>query len=288
MSTMIDDIGNKIKKYYMYRWIFFIITSMCVLFTIIFFVIFFKTSEFNLKILGMATLGFIVTFTLFILGIRKCSKSYYIEYPYYIEKINISGKRTPSVETAKELVDNYIINNGFYTIETHYNNINNWKYRFNEALTNLSKHRRNEWKKYYEQILDDSNAFHFVMYRNQTRYRQHNYKKTAYKVSMLEKEFACSYRWLKNRNERLAKIDYACSLSKYEHKNQRKLMTRNLRVQIMKRDNYTCQICGKYMPDEVGLQIDHIIPISKGGKSIPSNLQVLCSKCNSNKSNKLA
>lgn len=53
----------------------------------------------------------------------------------------------------------------------------------------------------------------------------------------------------------------------------------------MRRDNYTCQICGKYMPDEVGLHIDHIIPVSKGGKSIASNLQVLCSKCNGHKSN---
>lgn len=60
-------------------------------------------------------------------------------------------------------------------------------------------------------------------------------------------------------------------------------MTKELRRQIMIRDDYTCQICGKYMPDEVGLQIDHIIPVSKGGKTIPSNLQTLCSKCNGKK-----
>ena len=49
------------------------------------------------------------------------------------------------------------------------------------------------------------------------------------------------------------------------------------------RDNYTCQICGKHMPDEVGLHIDHIISIKNGGKSTPSNLRVLCSKCNGKK-----
>ena len=53
-----------------------------------------------------------------------------------------------------------------------------------------------------------------------------------------------------------------------------------LRKEIMKRDHYTCQMCGKFMPDEVGLHIDHIVPIAKGGKTVPSNLQVLCSKCN--------
>ena len=51
-------------------------------------------------------------------------------------------------------------------------------------------------------------------------------------------------------------------------------------------DNYTCRMCGKYT-DGVGLQIDHIMPVSKGGKSVPSNLQVLCSKCNGRKSGRL-
>ena len=63
-------------------------------------------------------------------------------------------------------------------------------------------------------------------------------------------------------------------------------MTKELRQQIIDRDKYTCQLCGKYMPDEVGLHIDHIVSISKGGKTVPSNLQVLCSKCNGSKSNK--
>lgn len=34
------------------------------------------------------------------------------------------------------------------------------------------------------------------------------------------------------------------------------------------------------------LEIDHIIPISKGGKNIESNTQILCSNCNNAKSNK--
>ncbi len=34
------------------------------------------------------------------------------------------------------------------------------------------------------------------------------------------------------------------------------------------------------MPDGNGIHIDHIVPVSKGGKTVPSNLQVLCAKCN--------
>ncbi|MBQ4167275.1 MAG: HNH endonuclease [Clostridia bacterium] len=75
-------------------------------------------------------------------------------------------------------------------------------------------------------------------------------------------------------------------MRKYHVKNQRKLLTKELRKEIIERDNYTCQICGKYMPDEVGLHIDHIVPIAKGGKTVKSNLQGLCSKCNGKKSSK--
>ena len=58
----------------------------------------------------------------------------------------------------------------------------------------------------------------------------------------------------------------------------------SLRLAVMERDNYTCQICGKVMRDKVGLQIDHIIPINKGRKTVKDNLQVLCNICNGRKS----
>ena len=104
---------------------------------------------------------------------------------------------------------------------------------------------------------------------------------------MIVDEKSYSFDELSTRNKQLAAINYACTLNEYENNNQRKLCTRELRESIMKRDNYTCQMCGKYMPDEVGLQVDHIIPIAKGGKSVPDNLQVLCSKCNQKKKDKI-
>ena len=146
----------------------------------------------------------------------------------------------------------------------------------------MKKHRR----KQYQKILDDDNAYNFYLTRKQTRYKQRNYVKTPYKVEQIVDSFSCNYFFLLSRNMRLKTINYECTLKEYNSKNQRKLLTKELRRQIIIRDNYTCQICGKYMPDEVGLHVDHIVPISKGGKTIPSNLQVLCSKCNGSKSNK--
>ena len=48
---------------------------------------------------------------------------------------------------------------------------------------------------------------------------------------------------------------------------------------IFKRDNYTCQECGK-SNKEVELEIDHIFPASKGGNNSLNNLQTLCKVCN--------
>ena len=70
---------------------------------------------------------------------------------------------------------------------------------------------------------------------------------------------------------------------------QRALMTNKLRTSIKKRDNFTCQMCSAsiYEQDLLLLEVDHIIPISKGGLSTPENLQTLCWKCNRTKSNKI-
>ena len=110
--------------------------------------------------------------------------------------------------------------------------------------------------------------------------------KTSYKVEVDDGRWTANWMGLETRHKLLAKINFACSISDYCKKNQRSLMTPELRNYICERDNYTCQYCGKFMPDKVGLHIDHIVPISKGGKSIESNLQVLCSKCNGKKSAK--
>lgn len=51
---------------------------------------------------------------------------------------------------------------------------------------------------------------------------------------------------------------------------------------IFKRDSFTCIYCGKSsIEDNVKLHVEHIIPISKGGKTELKNLITSCSDCNS-------
>jgi hypothetical protein len=70
---------------------------------------------------------------------------------------------------------------------------------------------------------------------------------------------------------------------------QRALMTARLRNEIKTRDNHTCRQCAISLATEphLLLEVDHIVPVSKGGMSTPSNLQTLCWRCNRSKSNKL-
>ena len=67
---------------------------------------------------------------------------------------------------------------------------------------------------------------------------------------------------------------------------ERALVSDSLRYDIFQRDGFRCQICGCTQRDGVTLHVDHIIPVSKGGKSVPSNLRTLCDRCNIGKSNK--
>ncbi len=49
-------------------------------------------------------------------------------------------------------------------------------------------------------------------------------------------------------------------------------------IKILRRDSYACVYCGN-----IADVIDHVIPFSKGGKTIKSNGVACCSKCNHKK-----
>lgn len=67
---------------------------------------------------------------------------------------------------------------------------------------------------------------------------------------------------------------------------QRKLMTPSLRYDILKRDEFKCQLCGYSQEDGVKLHVDHIVPVAKGGRTKKNNLRTLCEACNIGKSHK--
>lgn len=74
------------------------------------------------------------------------------------------------------------------------------------------------------------------------------------------------------------------SQSRQKHnKNKRsRHISQSVRVSVLHRDQYKCIFCGR-SSSEVKLEVDHILPFSKGGSNDMSNLQTLCFDCNRGK-----
>lgn len=75
--------------------------------------------------------------------------------------------------------------------------------------------------------------------------------------------------------------DYFCDKTVWDTlcKVERSMVSNKLRFAIYERDGRKCCCCGASQKS-TRLEIDHIIPISRGGKSTPDNLQTLCHRCN--------
>ena len=67
------------------------------------------------------------------------------------------------------------------------------------------------------------------------------------------------------------------------HKNpvhlRRVRVSEKLRMEIFKRDNFKCVICGATKDDDC-MEIDHIVPVSEGGNNDKENLRTTCRRCN--------
>jgi len=72
-------------------------------------------------------------------------------------------------------------------------------------------------------------------------------------------------------------------LNRYIHRPLKYTLAFN-KKNILKRDNYTCQYCGRNSGEK--LTIDHVLPRSLGGRTIWENVVSACQACNLKKGNK--
>lgn len=61
---------------------------------------------------------------------------------------------------------------------------------------------------------------------------------------------------------------------------KRKPIKERTKHKVFAKDSYTCRACGFYDEYGHGLTVDHIVPVSKGGKNEINNYQCLCVTCN--------
>ena len=239
--------------------------------------------------------------------IKKKSKLYYniIELnnkysfgdfkPFY-DNYNVYFKS--NLETCN--FDDYLL----MTIDKKYDLLKQYKLKFDElnSLYNKYNEEYNDLKKYisadeaielkinndeyikcqseiFEQLKNKNTPeFKVVIYINYSS-KKGRVKKKKYQVYNKEQFYNKMQEYLKLRNER--------KLYEISARVERARMSESMRYDVLKRDNFRCQICGASSKDGANLQVDHIIPVSKGGKTEMKNLQSLCSRCNIGKSNKM-
>jgi len=63
-------------------------------------------------------------------------------------------------------------------------------------------------------------------------------------------------------------------------------LSKRLRYEILRRDNFACRYCGAAAPD-VKLNVDHVIPQALGGSNAPTNLVTACADCNAGKTSSM-
>ena len=63
------------------------------------------------------------------------------------------------------------------------------------------------------------------------------------------------------------------------------MVSARTRYKIFVRDNFTCQYCGQNISDDenIKLEVEHVIPKSKGGTDTFNNLVTSCFRCNRGK-----
>ena len=66
---------------------------------------------------------------------------------------------------------------------------------------------------------------------------------------------------------------------------RRKRVVRFSRINVLTRDDWTCQYCGTRLPSRK-LNYDHVIPRSRGGKTVWENIVTCCFPCNAKKDNR--
>jgi len=122
----------------------------------------------------------------------------------------------------------------------------------------------------------------FVVYcYKKTLYRSEPHKYTHDEIKLMIKEHYYKH------NEKFKKLQKDIQLFEsidIEIENtSREPIPEQVRFSVWRRDEGKCVKCGS----NKGLEFDHIIPFSKGGSNTERNLQLLCEKCNRQKSAKI-
>lgn len=120
---------------------------------------------------------------------------------------------------------------------------------------------------------------YFSNYRKKNKKKLSEYNK-KWKAKNKDKVNASHKKYRKKHPEKIAEFNRRYRKNNKEKEREYKQKRRlKLRFEIFKRDNFTCQYCGRKSPDVI-LEVDHIFPKSKGGLNKKENYKTACKDCN--------
>ena len=105
-------------------------------------------------------------------------------------------------------------------------------------------------------------------------------------IKMLVKGIACAEKVYEQKIHSAStsfRVPSVIRLFRYVHIPHR--IVKFSRKNVLLRDRYTCQYCGKHFPTSF-LTLDHVEPVSRGGTTSWDNVVTACKKCNSKKANR--
>ena len=115
----------------------------------------------------------------------------------------------------------------------------------------------------------------FLLYVNRQCRSEKDYEYIKLKVEEHVLERGDEYQKL------VKKIDRLRQISSNRLQPNRKQISDHVSAFVLQRDLNKCVLCG----DDINLQFDHILPVSKGGNNEPENLRILCQQCNQSRGN---
>lgn len=115
----------------------------------------------------------------------------------------------------------------------------------------------------------------YYLYGNNIYKTTRDYSKEELLLLILNKE--------DKGRRKFERFKHKFSQPKQERKNNRVNIPEKTRIDVWRRDGGKCTKCGS----RENLEYDHIIPVSKGGSNTARNIELLCEKCNREKSDKI-
>lgn len=169
----------------------------------------------------------------------------------------------------------------------------------NNRLYEAYKKEHSALPAFRDEIIDDNRTFSRFYKKMEHKVLQNEERKQGVPVTEIRIALTKKYTSPQGRNHYQETMlfymneiksciyqSYSEEYKKADKKYQRKALTASLRYDILKRDGFRCVLCGRTPKDGITLHVDHILPVSKGGLTEPSNPRTLCSICNLGKSDK--